>query len=35
VLGSPGPVRVVDGDITVGSVGRDEILALIARQDAA
>ena len=35
VLGSSGPVRVVDGDRVVGAVGRDEILSLIAKQDAA
>ena len=35
VLGASGPVQVVDGDTVIGSVGRDEILSLIARQDAA
>jgi glycine betaine/proline transport system ATP-binding protein len=35
VLGSSGPVRVVDGDRVLGAVGRDEILSLIAKQDAA
>ena len=29
VLGSPGPIRVVDGEQTLGVVGRDEILQLI------
>ena len=29
VLGSPGPIRVVDGEQTLGVVGRDEILHLI------
>ncbi|MTD15322.1 betaine/proline/choline family ABC transporter ATP-binding protein [Nakamurella sp. YIM 132087] len=29
VLGTPGPVRVVDGGVTLGVVGRDDILHLI------
>jgi glycine betaine/proline transport system ATP-binding protein len=35
VLGASGPVQVVDGDAVIGSVGRDEILSLIAKRDAA
>jgi glycine betaine/proline transport system ATP-binding protein len=35
VLGSSGPVAVVDAGAVVGGVGRDQILALIAHQDAA
>ena len=35
VLGAQGPVAVLDGGTVVGAVGRDEILGLIARPDAA
>ena len=35
VLGAQGPVAVLDGGAVVGAVGRDEILGLIARPDAA
>ena len=35
VLAAAGPVQVVDGGRVVGCVGRDEILSLMARRDAA
>jgi glycine betaine/proline transport system ATP-binding protein len=35
VMAATGPVQVVDGGTGIGSVGRDEILALIAKHEAA
>ncbi|HEX8487974.1 MAG TPA: glycine/betaine ABC transporter ATP-binding protein, partial [Propionibacteriaceae bacterium] len=35
VMAAAGPVQVVDGDTGIGSVGRNEILALVARHEAA